>query len=96
MNRRYQYFKGQKDKKSNIDKMKKYASKKQEMDKFLEKLIINFIKNKKLKILDACCGIGHIPYFLSSLSPESDFYGIDQTPYLIDESKKLCKNKSCR
>ena len=28
-------------------------------------------------------------YFLSKLSPGSTFLGIDQTPYLIDEAKKL-------
>ena len=62
------------------------------MDKFLESLITPIIKNQKFRILDACCGIGHIDYFLNKISPSSDFLGIDQTTYLIEEAKKLCKD----
>jgi len=70
--------------------MIKYFSKKQEIDKFLEKIITPYIKSKKLKILDACCGIGHISYYLSKISPNSQFIGIDQTPSIIREGRKFC------
>ena len=56
---------------------------------FLEKLITPFIKSKKKNILDACCEIGHIPCFLSDISPESKILGIDQTSYLIEEGKNM-------
>ena len=88
-----QYFEGDLDKRYVIQSLKKYVKNKQELDKKLEKLITPFIKDKSLRILDACCGIGHIDYFLSSISPSSQFFGIDQTSYLIDEANKLCKKK---
>ena len=71
--------------------MRKYIDEKQEIDKFLEKLISPFLKTNSLKILDACCGIGHLPYFLSDINPKIKFLGIDQTEYLIDEAiENLC------
>ncbi len=86
-NRERQHYDGEKDKEFIISSFKKCVTEKREMDEFLEKLISPFIKSKKKNILDACCGIGHIPYFLSEISPESKFLGIDQTPYLIEEGK---------
>lgn len=91
--RRYRYFKGEKDKDFVIAGMRKYVERKQELDKFLEKLITPFIAGKSLKMLDACCGIGHILYFLSEICPNSYFLGVDQTPYLIEEARKLCKDR---
>lgn len=93
MKRTYDYFKGDEDKEFYITSMKKYAEEKQEIDKLLEKLITPFIENASLKILDACCGIGHILYFLSEISPKSTFLGIDQTTFLIQEAKKLCQTR---
>lgn len=88
--RRFRYFLGDKDKERILEGMRKYVTKKQELDKFLEKRITPLIKGKKLKILDACCGIGHLIYFLKDISPQSHFLGIDNVPYLIEEAKKLC------
>ena len=93
MNRRYEYHDKEKDKEFNISSMKKYLAEKQEMDKKLEEIITPYIKSKKLQILDPTCGSGHILYFLSEISPDSSFFGMDQTPYLIEEAKKLY-NKS--
>jgi ubiquinone/menaquinone biosynthesis C-methylase UbiE len=73
--------------------MRKYLDDKQELDKFLEEIISPIITNKKLKIFDSCCGIGHISYLLSNISPESTFFGIDQSEYLIDVAKEISKNK---
>lgn len=93
MNRRYTYFLEDTDKESNIAEMKKYVENKQELDTFLEKLIRPFISEKSLKILDACCGIGHIIYLLKQISPRSNFIGVDQTPYLIEEARKLYEDE---
>lgn len=91
--KKYTYFKRGKDKEFVITSMKKYTKQKQEMDKFLEQLITPVIKGKSLKILDACCGLGQVLYFLSKISPRSTFLGVDQTSYLIKEAKVLCQNK---
>ncbi len=91
--RRHTYYDGDKDKDRIISEFKKPLYLKYEMDKFLEKIITPYIKSKNLHILDACCGIGQISYYLSEISPESQFFGVDQTSYLIDEAKKLCGDK---
>jgi ubiquinone/menaquinone biosynthesis C-methylase UbiE len=93
MDRTYTYFKGEKDKDFAIASMKKYVEQKQELDKFLESLIAPLIEGKQLSILDACCGIGHLVYFLWNLSPQSSFLGVDQTPYLIEQAKELCRDR---
>jgi len=78
-----------KDKEFDLANTKKYAEKKWEIDKAFEAFIGPFIKNKKLSVLDACCGVGQMAYYLSKLSPESTFLGIDHGPFYIDEAKKL-------
>lgn len=93
MSRNYEYFPDEHDKDFFINSMKKYVDTKQELDQKLEDLISPIIQNNNYKILDACCGIGHLDYFFSSLSPNSQFFGIDQTSFLIDEAKKLCSDK---
>ena len=90
---RHVHYDGEKDKEVILNSFRKCITEKREMDKLLENLITPYIKSKNLKILDACCGIGHISYFLSEISPESTFSGIDQTSYLIEEAKKLCIDK---
>jgi len=92
--KKYTYFNENLDKKFNINSMQKYLNEKQEIDKFLEKLIKPYIVTKRLKILDACCGIGHISYLLSKISPDSKFFGFDQTEYLINEAVEKSKNKN--
>ena len=92
-NIRYKYHDEEKDKEFEINSYKKCVTEKREFDKYLEKLISPYIIGKNLQILDAPCGIGHISYFLSEISPQSKFLGIDQTPWIIEEAKKLCKDK---
>lgn len=87
MSNQYIYHQG--DDRFAVASMKKYFNKKQEMDKLLDKLIIPFVAGKKLKILDAGCGIGHILYFLNQLSPESEFFGVDQTSLYVKEAERL-------
>ena len=53
LERKYNYFDGDKDKNFNISKMYGYVKDKQELDKVLEKFISPFIIDKKLKILIA-------------------------------------------
>ena len=93
INRQYTPYEGDKDKEFLISSFRKCVTEKREIDKLLESLITPYIKSKNLKILDACCGIGYISYFLSEISPDSTFLGIDKTLYLIEEGKKLCANK---
>ena len=92
-NEQRQHYDGDKDKEFIIASFKKCVTEKREMDKFLEKIIFPFINSKNYNILDASCGIGHLSYFLSEITKESKFLGVDQTKYLIEEAKKLCENK---
>ncbi len=93
---KYTYFKNENDKNFNLRKMQQYFENKQELDKYLEKLITPYIESKKVKILDAPCGIGHLSYFLSNISPKSSFLGIDQTQYLIEKANTLCKKENIK
>lgn len=93
MDTTYNYPKAEKDKDFVIASMKKYVDKEQELDKFLRSLIAPLIESEQLSVLDACCGIGHLSHLLSSLSPRLTFLGIDQTPYLIEQAKALCRDK---
>lgn len=92
-NRKRQHYDGEKDKESIISSFKKCITQKREMDKFLEEIIHPYISKKRKTILDACCGLGHISFFLSQISPESKFLALDQTPYLINEAKKMNLNQ---
>jgi ubiquinone/menaquinone biosynthesis C-methylase UbiE len=90
----YKYFKGEKDKDFHIDGMKKYVAQKQELDKLLFSLLNPILeKEQNFKLLDVCCGIGHLIYFLSEMFPQGKFHGVDQTPFLIEEAKQLCAER---
>lgn len=86
MTNRYIYHRG--DDEFYIASLRKYLDQKQEIDKLLDKLITPFIADKKLRILDAGCGLGHSIFFLNQLSPDSIFLGVDQTPIYIKEAKE--------
>jgi len=94
MNSSYNYYNDESEKEIYISAMRRYFDKKQEMDKKLESFITPILKVGNLKILDACCGIGHLSYFLSEINNSNTFLGIDQTAYLIEEAQKLNSNKS--
>ena len=96
LSRRYTYYNGDKDKEHIISEFKKPLKQKYEMDKFLEKMITPYIKSKNYEILDACCGIGQISHYLSQINNDLKITGIDQTPFFIDEAKKLWNNKNLR
>lgn len=93
MKKNYTYAKGEKDKDFVIGSMKKYVQQPQELDRLLRSLIAPVIEGEELQVLDAACGIGHLSYLLSDLSPQSSFLGVDQTPYLIEQAKELCRER---
>ena len=96
LSRRYTYYNGDKDKERIISEFKKPLKQKYEMDKLFEKIITPYIKSKNYEILDTCCGIGQISHYLSQINNDLKIIGIDQTPFLIDEAKKLWNNKNLR
>lgn len=83
------YFKGEADKEFNLESMRKYVRQKQEIDKLLEKLITPYLSKGSPAVLDAACGIGHLIYHFAPQFPRAQFTGIDETPYLIEEGKKI-------
>jgi len=54
--------------------------------------LFSFLKkdftNKKLKILDACCGYGRLIHFLNEFNPSQNYIGVDYVEELITEGKK--------
>ena len=93
MVKKYQFYEGNEDKEAVKSQMKKYGTTKYEIDKELEKIISPIIKKEKLKILDACCGVGYLTNLLSEISNKSEFVGIDQTDYLIKDAQQSYKHK---
>jgi ubiquinone/menaquinone biosynthesis C-methylase UbiE len=83
------YFTDEADKDFNIASMKKYVGQKQEMDKALEEMIRPYLASDIPSVLDTCCGIGHVLFFLNETHPQATFLGVDQTPYLIEEAREL-------
>ncbi|HEX7294107.1 MAG TPA: class I SAM-dependent methyltransferase [Pyrinomonadaceae bacterium] len=69
--------------------MRSYVQTKPEQVKFFEQLISPYLIGKpNVKVLDACCGIGDLTYFLSQLNPDATFVGIDRASFLIAEANK--------
>ncbi len=56
---------------------------------FLEK---DFINNKNLNILDACCGYGRLIHFLSEFNNNQNYFGIDYVESLINDAKNRFSN----
>jgi SAM-dependent methyltransferase len=83
------YAGGDADKEFIIASMKKYVHQEQELDRFLRSLITPVIQGRKLKVLDAACGIGHLSRMISELSPDSSYLGVDQLPYLVEQAREL-------
>jgi ubiquinone/menaquinone biosynthesis C-methylase UbiE len=77
-----------------VSSMMKYEDTKQEIDKLLEQLIMPYIFNQKLKILDACCGIGHISRLLGTMSNSSKIIGFDIEGELIEVGRSLSQSFS--
>ena len=87
------YFIGTQDREFNLGSMRKYLKRKPEMDKVLETMIAPYMKTG-IEVLDACCGIGHLTHSLHKKFPRAHYLGIDETPYLIKEARKLSAPES--
>ena len=70
-----------------LQSMRAYLRNKPEQVKFFEQLIAPYLKDD-VSVLDACCGIGDLLYFLAQLNPNAHFTGIDKAEFLVDEARK--------
>ena len=69
-----------------LQSMRAYLRNKPEQVKFFEELIEPYLENDSM-VLDACCGIGDLLYFLAQLNPNARFLGVDKAEFLIDEAR---------
>ncbi len=70
-----------------IKSMRTYLANKPEQVKFLEELMTPYITvEESVSILDACCGIGDLFYFLNLLNPKAQLTGVDKADFLIQEA----------
>src|SRR5688572_25968040 len=53
--------------------MRAYVENKPEQVKFFEELIGPYLSGERVSVLDACCGIGDLIYFLAQLNPKASF-----------------------
>ena len=66
--------------------MRAYLRNKPEQVKFFEEIIRPYLTDD-VSVLDACCGIGDLLYFLTQLNPNARFTGVDKAEFLIDEAR---------
>jgi len=69
-----------------LQSMRAYLRNKPEQVKFFEELIELCLENDSM-VLDACCGLGDLLYFLAQLNPNARFLGVDKAEFLIDEAR---------
>ena len=69
-----------------LQSMRAYLRNKPEQVKFFEELIEPYLENDSM-VLDACCGMGDLLYFLAQLNPNARFLGVDKAEFLIDEAR---------
>jgi len=86
-------FQHEEDRQRAVQTMKSYLREKPEQVKFFEQLVSPYLANhSQVTVLDACCGIGDLTYFLSQLNPDATFVGIDKAAFLLTEARNLQSN----
>src|SRR5829696_7295091 len=71
-----------------LQSMRAYLRNKPEQVKFFEEIVGPYLKESDVSMLDACCGIGDLLYFLAQVNPNARFTGVDKAEFLIDEARK--------
>lgn len=79
-------FQHEREREHALQSMRAYLRNKPEQVKFFEELIGPYL-NDDVSVLDACCGIGDLLFFLSQLNPSARFTGVDKAEFLIDEAR---------
>jgi ubiquinone/menaquinone biosynthesis C-methylase UbiE len=69
-----------------LQSMRAYLRNKPEQVKFFEELVGPYLTDD-VSVLDVCCGIGDLLYFLAQLNPNARFTGVDKAAFLIDEAR---------
>jgi len=70
-----------------LHSMRGYLKNKPEQVKFFEDLIGPYLRDNGTTVLDACCGIGDLIYFLFQGNPQAVFTGVDKAAFLLDEAR---------
>lgn len=84
-------FKHERERQHALDSMQKYIETKPEQVKFFEELVAPYLSGQgAVAVLDACCGLGDLSYFLSGLNPQARFLGIDKADFLVNQANRLC------
>jgi len=77
-----------------VASMRKYYETKPEVVRFFEELTTPFFRGApQALVLDVCCGLGDLSYFLSESNPGLKFVGVDKAQFLLAEGARLCADK---
>ena len=79
-------FQDQREREHALQSMRAYLRNKPEQVKLFEELLAPYLADDT-SVLDACCGIGDLLYFLTQLNPNARFVGVDKAAFLIDEAR---------
>lgn len=87
------HFQHEEEREYALASMQKYYRTKPEQVKFFEQLVGPYLAAQpEARVLDACCGLGDLTYFLSQLSPRTRFLGIDKASFLLDQAREQFKS----
>ena len=78
-----------------LQSMQAYLRNKPEQVKFFEELVGPYLGQSGTSVLDACCGVGDLIYFLSKLNSNAVFTGVDKAGFLINEARDLFSGNAC-
>jgi len=79
-------FQHEREREHALQSMRAYLHTKPEQVKFFEEIIRPYLTDN-VAVLDACCGIGDLLYFLAQLNPKARFTGVDKAEFLIHEAR---------
>lgn len=68
--------------------MRSYLENKPEQVKLFEELVGPYLAGDHVSVLDACCGMGDLTFFLAQLNPKAVFTGVDKASFLLDEARR--------
>ena len=81
-------FRDEREREQALASMRGYLYSKPEQVKLFETLVAPYLTNQDdVSVLDACCGIGDLTYFLHQLNPRAAFLGVDKAPFLLAEAR---------
>ena len=94
MDDKYQ-FRHESERRHALESMRAYLAVKPEQITFFEQITEPYLGAQPgARVLDACCGVGDLTYYLSRRFPDVQFVGIDRAGFLVEEARRQCADRA--